>query len=76
MGRLGRARDSAQASADVRPPPGRSNDFEHLLRDNYETPYYAPELAGSEFELQQLEMILKLSVDDFKSPCANVVEPG
>src|SRR5579862_720328 len=26
---------------------GRTTDFEHLLRDNYETPYYAPELAGS-----------------------------
>jgi hypothetical protein len=43
-------------------------DFEHLLRDNYETPYYAPELGGNEFELQQLEMILKLSVDDFRAP--------
>src|SRR5467141_2167348 len=28
--------------------------YEHLLRDNYETPsYYAPELGGGEFELQQ-----------------------
>jgi hypothetical protein len=46
---------------------GRSADYEHLLRDNYETPYYTPELGGSEFELQQLEMILKLSADDFKT---------
>jgi len=46
---------------------GRRDDYHHLLRDNYETPFYAPELAGSEFELQQLEMILKLSVDDFKA---------
>src|SRR6202521_1615029 len=45
---------------------GRRNDYQHLLRDNYETPYFAPELAGSEFELQQLVMILKLSVDDFR----------
>lgn len=42
-------------------------DYQHLLRDNYETPYFTPELVGNEFELQQLEMILKLSVDDFKS---------
>src|SRR5207302_2617911 len=42
---------------------GSSADYEHLLRDNYETPYYAPELGGREFELQQLEQLLKLSVD-------------
>ena len=42
---------------------GGSGDYEHLLRDNYETPFYAPELGGREFELQQLEMLLKLSVD-------------
>src|SRR6201993_659606 len=44
-----------------------SHDYQHLLRDNYETPYFTPELVGSEFELQQLETILKLSVDDFRS---------
>jgi hypothetical protein len=50
-------------------------DFQHLLRDNYETPYYAPELGGSEFELQQLEMILKLSVDDFKAHARTLSSP-
>ena len=30
---------------------GRITNYEHLLRDNYETPFYAPELGGSEFEL-------------------------
>jgi hypothetical protein len=54
---------------------GRSNDYRHLLRDNYETPYFAPELAGSEFELQQLEMILKLSVDDFKGHAQTLSSP-
>ncbi|MGC2448125.1 MAG: hypothetical protein WA477_10810 [Candidatus Sulfotelmatobacter sp.] len=54
---------------------GRSTDFEHLLRDNYETPYYAPEVAGSEFQLQQLESILKLSVDDFKSHAQTLSSP-
>lgn len=54
---------------------GRSTDFEHLLRDNYETPYYAPELAGSEFQLQQLESILKLSVDDFRSHAQTLSSP-
>ena len=54
---------------------GRHEDYQHLLRDNYETPFYAPELAGSEFELQQLEMILKLSVDDFKAHAQTLSSP-
>jgi hypothetical protein len=54
---------------------GRTTDFEHLLRDNYETPYYAPELAGSEFQLQQLDSILKLSVDDFKNHAQTLSSP-
>jgi hypothetical protein len=54
---------------------GRRDDYHHLLRDNYETPFYAPELAGSEFELQQLEMILKLSVDDFKAHAQTLSSP-
>jgi len=44
-----------------------ATDYAHLLRDNYETPLYAPALGGNEFELQQLSTMLKLSVDDFKS---------
>ena len=54
---------------------GGSHDYQHLLRDNYETPFFAPELAGSEFELQQLEMILKLSVDDFKNHAQTLSSP-
>ena len=54
---------------------GSATDYEHLLRDNYETPLYTPQLAGSEFELQQLEMILKLSVDDFKAHALTVSSP-
>jgi hypothetical protein len=54
---------------------GGSHDFQHLLRDNYETPYFTPELAGNEFELEQLEMILKLSVDDFKSHAQTLSSP-
>jgi hypothetical protein len=50
-------------------------DYQHLLRDNYETPLYTPKLAGGEFELQQLEMILKLSVDDFKAHARTVSSP-
>jgi hypothetical protein len=54
---------------------GGSGDYEHLLRDNYETPFYAPELGGREFELQQLEMLLKLSVADFRSHARTLSSP-
>src|SRR5690242_20138284 len=50
-------------------------DFEHLLRDNYETPFYAPELGGNEVELAQLEQILKLSVDEFKAKAKTLSSP-
>ena len=50
-------------------------DYEHLLRDNYETPYYAPALQGGEFELRQLEDILKLSVDDFRGHARTLSSP-
>jgi hypothetical protein len=54
---------------------GRSTDYNHLLRDNYETPFYAPELGGGDFELQQLETILRLSVDDFKAHAQTLSSP-
>ena len=49
--------------------------FQHLLRDNYETPLYVPELRGNEFELRQLEDLLKLSVDDFKANALTLSSP-
>src|SRR6516162_5842569 len=45
----------------------RATDYSHLLRDSYETPLYAPQLGGNTFELEQMENLLKLSVDDFKT---------
>jgi hypothetical protein len=54
---------------------GVGADYEHLLRDNYETPFYTPELGGREFELQQLQMLLKLSVDDFKKHARTLSSP-
>ena len=52
-----------------------SADYGHLLRDSYETPLYAPELGGNTFELDQMEGILKLSVEDFKSNARNLSSP-
>jgi hypothetical protein len=54
---------------------GSNSGYGHLLHDNYETPLYTPQLVGGEFELQQLEMILKLSVDDFKSHALTISSP-
>jgi hypothetical protein len=54
---------------------GGGGDYEHLLRDNYENPYYTPELENKEFELEQLETILKLSATDFKSHAKTLSSP-
>src|SRR5579859_6399454 len=50
-------------------------DYEHLLRDNYETPFYAPQVAGNEFELEQLRGMLKLSVDAFRTHALTLSSP-
>jgi len=52
-----------------------SPDYEHLLRDNYETPFFAPEVAGNEVVLEQLRELLKLSVDDFKEHALTLSSP-
>lgn len=54
---------------------GGTIDYEHLLRDNYETPLFAPQLEGGEFEFRQMETILKLSVGDFKSHAKTLSSP-
>jgi hypothetical protein len=46
-----------------------------LLRDNYENPLYTPQIGGGEFELQQLESILRLSVDDFRAHAQTLSSP-
>jgi hypothetical protein len=50
-------------------------DYEHLLRDNYETPFFAPEIAGNEFELEQLRSMLKLSITEFKARALTLSSP-
>ena len=55
--------------------PGSAANLQHLLRDNYETPLYTPQLGGGEFELQQMEMILRLSVDDFRAHARTLSSP-
>jgi hypothetical protein len=46
-------------------PSGATIDYGHLLRDNYETSLYAPEVGGAEIDLGEVANVLKLSVGDF-----------
>src|SRR5882762_5861939 len=50
-------------------------DYEHLLRDNYETPLYAPELSGNNFEMKQLAELLQLSMGEFKNHALTLSSP-
>lgn len=49
--------------------------YEHLLRDNYETPLYAPEVSGPRIELGQMAEILKLSVAEFTAHARSLASP-
>jgi hypothetical protein len=49
--------------------------YEHLLRDNYETPLYTPQLRGNQVELQRMAELLKLSVTDFTTHARNLASP-
>lgn len=56
--------------------PGKSGpDYAHLLRDNYEEPFYTPELAGNEVQLRHLEDILRLSVGEFRQHALTLSSP-
>ncbi len=54
---------------------GNSADLGHLLRDNYESPLFTPVLGGGEADLQQLETVLKLSVNDFAAHARTISSP-
>ena len=56
-------------------PSGTGQQYEHLLRDNYETPMYAPQLGGDEIELRQVADVLRLSVSDFASHAQTLASP-
>lgn len=54
---------------------GSGLNLNHLLLDNYENPLYTPPLEGSEFELRQLDQILRLSVSDFMAHARTLSSP-
>jgi hypothetical protein len=49
--------------------------YEHLLRDNYETPMYAPALSGNENELREMAEVMRLSVTDFAAHARTLASP-
>ncbi len=46
-------------------PQGAGKEYQHLLHDNYESPFYSPQLRGNEMDLDRLAETLRLSVADF-----------
>jgi hypothetical protein len=56
-------------------PAAGDADYSHLLRDNYEEPFYTPELAGNEMQLRQLDDILRLSVSEFTQHALTLSSP-
>jgi len=55
------------------------NDYEHLLRDNYESPLYTSTVGGGggshDVEIEKVADILKLSVDDFTTHARSLASP-
>lgn len=49
--------------------------YDHLLRDNYESPLYAPEIAGNDSQLQRMAEVMKLSVSEFAAHAVNLASP-
>lgn len=54
---------------------GPGQQYEHLLRDNYETPMYAPQLSGNEIELHEMAEVMRLSVSDFTTHALTLSSP-
>ncbi|MGH9407672.1 MAG: hypothetical protein ACRD3D_17770 [Terriglobia bacterium] len=52
-----------------------SAPYEHLLVDNYETPFFAPPVHGNHFDLRQFSELLKLSVSDFAAHARTLSSP-
>jgi hypothetical protein len=46
-----------------------------MLRDNYETPLYAPQIGSNNFELHKMSELLKVSVSDFTAHARSLASP-
>jgi hypothetical protein len=56
-------------------PSSDAKQFEHLLHDNYETPFFAPQTAGNPLDLDRVSEMLRLSVTDFTDHARNLSSP-
>jgi hypothetical protein len=56
-------------------PANDSSGYDHLLRDNYESPVYAPALGVSDQQLHQMAELLKVSVADFAAHARSLRSP-
>ncbi len=56
-------------------PGGDAVGYDHLLRDNYESPVYAPALGVSDEQLHQMGELLKISVTDFATHARSLRSP-
>jgi hypothetical protein len=56
-------------------PASDSSGYDHLLRDNYESPVYAPALGVSDQQLHQMAELLKVSVSDFATHARSLRSP-
>jgi len=54
---------------------GDASGLEHMLRDNYETPLYAPQIGNNTFELHKMSELLKVSVSDFTTHARSLASP-
>jgi len=54
---------------------GAGADFNHLLRDNYESQAFSPVIGGNDVELRQLADIFKVSVADFVTHAKSLASP-
>ncbi len=54
---------------------GEAAGYDHLLRDNYESPVYAPALGVSDEQLHQMAQLLKVSVADFVAHARSLRSP-
>jgi hypothetical protein len=56
-------------------PANDTSGYDHLLRDNYESPVYAPALGVSDEQLHQMAQMLKISVTDFAAHARSLRSP-
>jgi hypothetical protein len=56
-------------------PSADQKQFEHLLHDNYETPFYAPKLIGNQIDLDRVAEVLRLSGTDFTGHARDLSSP-